>query len=447
MLYLCEEATRAGCEGQRAEIFAASVAKASAAFSGRRNVVAEDLQTAVLLTILPRALFMEAPILEEELETGPNSPQQTRQPDLEPIPPPPEDIRQNEEKDMEENDDKSEQTDEEEQDDEDESQESPEEEEELDIPTEFMLGASHTQIDPRLLKFKKWTRRGKGGKRSRIFNLERGRFVKPIFPKGDKGRLAVGATLRSAACYQNSRRARALGTRNEDKLVFITRDDFKIQRLARKAGSLVIFVVDASGSMALNRMDAAKGAALSLLQESYKCRDKICLIEFHGETAQVLVPPTKSSALTKTRLEAMPCGGGSPLTHALDLAIRTGLNTKKIKQDVGRVVIVLLTDGRANMPLCISLGGQFDPSSDPESKDGMPSRAYLKDEVLACAKQLASLPDFNFVVIDTEDKFVGTGFAKELANVAQGNYFHLDTTDSSTVEHITKANMKGAARA
>ena len=446
MLYLCEEATRAGCEGQRAEIFAASAPRASAAFAGRRNVVAEDLQTAVLLTILPRALFVEAPISEEELESGPNSPQQTQQPDLEPIPPPPEDIRQNEDKDMEENDDESEQTDEEEQD-EDESQESPEEKEELGIPAEFMLGASHTQIDPRLLKFNKWTRRGKGGKRSRIFNLERGRFIKPIFPKGDKGRIAVGATIRSAAPYQKFRRARALGTRNEDKLVFITRDDFKIQRLARKAGSLVIFVVDASGSMALNRMDAAKGAALSLLQESYKCRDKICLIEFHGETAQVLVPPTKSSALTKTRLEAMPCGGGSPLTHALDLAIRTGLNSKKIKQDVGRVVIVLLTDGRANMPLCISLGGHFDPSSDPESKDGMPSRAYLKDEVLACAKQLASLPDFNFLVIDTEDKFVGTGFAKELASVGKGNYVHLDTTDSSTVEHITKANMEAAARA
>lgn len=443
LLYLCEEATRAGCEGQRAEIFAASVAKASAAFAGRQNVVAEDLQTAVLLTILPRALFVEVPISEEELESGPNSPQQT-QPDLEPIPPPPEDIRQNEEKDMEENDAESEQTDEGEQD-EDESQESPEEEEELDIPAEFMLGASHTQIDPRLLKFNKWTRRGKGGKRSRIFNLERGRYIKPIFPKGDKGRLAAAATLRTAAPYQKFRRARALGTRNEDKLVFITRDDFKIQRLARKAGSLVIFVVDASGSMALNRMDAAKGAALSLLQESYKCRDKICLIEFHGETAQVLVPPTKSSALTKNRLEAMPCGGGSPLTHALDLAIRTGLNTKKIKQDVGRVVIVLLTDGRANMPLCISLGGHFDPSSDPKSKDGVPSRAYLKNEVLACAKQLASLPDFNFLVIDTEDKFVGTGFAKELASVAQGNYVHLDTTDSSTVVHVTKANMEAAA--
>jgi len=96
------------------------------------------------------------------------------------------------------------------------------------------------------------------------------------------------------------------------------------------------------------------------------------------------------------------------------------------------------------MPLAISLGGHFDPSSDAERKDGMPSRAYLKEEVMACAKQLASLPDFNLLVIDTEDKFVGTGMAKELASVAQGNYFHLETTDSSTVAHITKSSMEAA---
>ena len=103
--------------------------------------------------------------------------------------------------------------------------------------------------------------------------------------------------------------------KQKDKLVFIMKDDFRIKRMAKKTGSLVIFIVDASGSMALNRMDAAKGASLSLLQESYKCRDKICLIEFHGERAEVIVPPTKSSALTRARLEAMPCGGGSPLAH------------------------------------------------------------------------------------------------------------------------------------
>lgn len=315
ILYLCEEATRAGCEGQRAEIFATEVAKTSAALHGRTTVNAGDLKTGVILAILPRAIFVEAPLTgEDDMQAAPPPPGPP-QPDLEPIPPPPEDIQDREE---EENEDKD--TEEESEEEQDKDEEVPEEE--LDIPEEFMLGVSAAKVDPRLLKFNKWTRRGRGGKRSRIFNLERGRYIKPIFPKGDRiGKLAVGSTLRAAAPFQKFRRARAQGSQKADKLVFITKDDFRIKRMARKAGSLVIFLVDASGSMALNRMDAAKGAALDLLQESYKCRDKISLIAFHGERAEILVPPTKSSALTKTRLEAMPCGGGSPLAHGTLLRV------------------------------------------------------------------------------------------------------------------------------
>jgi magnesium chelatase subunit D len=97
-----------------------------------------------------------------------------------------------------------------------------------------------------------------------MFNLVRGRFVKAIFPKTSmkQGKLAVAATLRAAAPYQKIRRNRAKGTNHEGKLVFVDKSDFRIKRMARKAGSLIIFVVDASGSMALNRMDAAKVSGL-----------------------------------------------------------------------------------------------------------------------------------------------------------------------------------------
>eukprot|EP01083_Nonionella_stella_P003109 8849_1 len=196
--------------------------------------------------------------------------------------------------------------------------------------------------------------------------------------------------------------------------------------------------------MALNRMNAAKGASVELLAEAYKSRDKISLISFHGDRAEVLVPPTKSMVLTKNRLETMPCGGGSPLAHALMLAAQVGLNTMKVKQDVGRVVVVCVTDGRANIPLELSEENKFTPSTDPQSQDGMPSRRFLKDEVLACSKKLASLADFDFVCIDTEDAFVGTGIAKEMATVAQGKYFHLDKTDSVSVAHITRQNLREA---
>merc|ERR1712238_196621 len=100
-----------------------------------------------------------------------------------------------------------------------------------------------------------------------------------------------------------------------------------------------------------------------------------------------LLPPTKSIAMARTRLEQMPCGGGSPLAHALQTAMLTGLNAQK-SGDVGKVVCVLISDGRANVPLCVSNGEEFDPdvAEDEDSKDGKPSRAYLKEEVIACAR-------------------------------------------------------------
>ena len=237
------------------------------------------------------------------------------------------------------------------------------------------------------------------------------RFCKAIFPKpGQKGKIAIGATLRAAAPYQKIRRLFSKGTRRAGKAVYIDKTDFRIKRLTRKAGALVIFVVDASGSMALNRMDAAKGTAISLLSEAYKARDKICLIAFHHNMAEVVVPPTKSIVLTNSRLEGMPCGGGSPLAHALTLASKVAFNEKKVKKDVGEVIIVLLTDGRCNVPMCISMGEQFDPSISP-SLDGRPTKEFLQEEAISCAKLYREL-DLNLLVIDTEDKFVATGIAK-----------------------------------
>ena len=255
-------------------------------------------------------------------------------------------------------------------------------------------------------------------------------------------KLIVDATLRAAAPYQKGRRERAIGTKYESRGVHILSGDVRIKKMARKAGSLIIFIVDASGSMALNRMNAAKGAAISLLTEAYQSRDQICLIPFQGEMADVLLPPTKSIAMAKTRLEQMPCGGGSPLAHALQTAMITGLNAQK-SGDVGKVVCVLISDGRANVPLCVSNGEEFDAeiAEDEDSKDGKPSRAYLKEEVIACARQIGIKPGFNLLCIDTENKFITTGLAKEIADGAMGKYHQIAKADGNAIANVASAAL------
>lgn len=114
----------------------------------------------------------------------------------------------------------------------------------------------------------------------------------------------------------------------------------------------------------------------------------------------------------------------------------TGINAQK-SGDVGKVVVVLISDGRANIPLCQSMGEEFDPDADEDSKDGKPSRGYLKEEVLACAKKLGSLRGFNLLCVDTENKFISTGLAKEIAAAAMGKYHQISKADGKAIASVT----------
>jgi magnesium chelatase subunit D len=419
--YLCEEAIRAGCQGHRAELFASEVARASAALEGRQ-VTSDDLRLAVKLAIAPRGTFINTPMDDNDMQMPP------------PPPPPPPPAMDDQNQDSENDEEEEEEKQDEPEDNEDQEDNAPDV---PDVPQEFMFDIDATPIDPDLIEFSSRQRNGKGGGRGLIFSQDRGRYIKPMLPKGKVIRLAVDATLRASAPYQKSRRERAQGTNKADRGVFLEQSDVRIKKMARKAGSLIIFVVDASGSMALNRMNAAKGAAMSLLTEAYQSRDQIALIPFQGDMADVLLPPTKSITMARKRLESMPCGGGSPLAHALQTAMLTGLNAQKTG-DVGKVVVVCISDGRANVPLCVSMGEEFDPEADEDSKDGKPSRKYLKDEVLACAKKMASLPGFNLLCIDTENKFISTGIAKEIANAAGGKYHQITKADGNAIAGVTQ---------
>ncbi|KAJ6385181.1 hypothetical protein OIU77_028387 [Salix suchowensis] len=355
--YLVLEALRGGCQGHRAELYAARVAKCLTALEGREKVTVDDLKKAV----------------ELNQDSG---------------------DEQNEEEDQEDDGD---------------GEDKENEQQQEQIPEEFIFDAEGGLVDEKLLFFAQQAqrRRGKAGRaKNVIFSEDRGRYIKPMLPKGPVKRLAVDATLRAAAPYQKLRKEKDT---QKSRKVYVEKTDMRAKRMARKAGALVIFVVDASGSMALNRMQNAKGAALKLLAESYTSRDQVAIIPFRGDAAEVLLPPSRSISMARKRLERLPCGGGSPLAHGLTTAVRVGLNAEK-SGDVGRIMIVAITDGRAN----ISLKRSNDPeAAGPDAP--RPSTKELKDEILEVA-----------------GKIFKAGI------VAQGKYYYLPNASDAVISATTR---------
>ena len=238
-----------------------------------------------------------------------------------------------------------------------------------------------------------------------------GRYVRARIPPDTVTDLALDATLRAAAPPQPGRR-QALTAESaavaaaDTPAVLIEPWDLREKVRETRTGSLIIFIVDASGSMgAQRRMVAVKGAVLSLLLDAYQRRDRVALISFRGTQAQLLLPPTNSVDLAQSYLAELPTGGRTPLSRGLYLALEL-LERERLKDRDTLPLIALLSDGRANVAL-----------------DGNPGQPTEEVMELAARFQEKAIPA---VVIDTELDFIKLELARPLAAAMGARYLKLE---------------------
>lgn len=232
-----------------------------------------------------------------------------------------------------------------------------------------------------------------------------GRYVRARIPQDTAADLALDATLRAAAPYQQSRR-QTPNSNDAAPSLLIEPWDIREKVRETRTGSLILFIVDASGSMgAQRRMVAVKGAILSLLLDAYQRRDRVALITFRGTQAQLLLPPTNSVDLAQLYLDDLPTGGRTPLSHGLYLALEI-LERECLKDRDILPLVALLSDGRANIHL-----------------DGSPGKPTDEVHELAALFPEKAIPA---VVIDTELDFIKLELARPLAQAMVARYLKLD---------------------
>ena len=271
-------------------------------------------------------------------------------------------------------------------------------------------------------------RKGSGRRLMTKTKDTRGRMIRAYQDEHALEDLALVDTLRAAAPYQ---RLRAATKTEQEKLstqsqqlkqqggkglsLVIKPQDYRRKAREKRIGAYQLFVVDASGSMAArHRMEATKAAILSLLRDSYIHRDSVGLIAFRKESAEVLLPFTRSVERAERLLASMPTGGKTPLAHGLRMAY-TMCDRLLRAHRAERIQIIYITDGRATS------GDSEDPVA--ESKQW--------------ARILGTLP-VDCIVIDTETGFIKLGLAKELCKLMNGSYYAMDTITADRILRVSR---------
>ena len=271
-------------------------------------------------------------------------------------------------------------------------------------------------------------RKGSGRRLMTKTKDTRGRMIRAYQDEHALEDLALVDTLRAAAPYQ---RLRAATKTEQEKLstqsqqlkhqggkglaIVIKPQDYRRKAREKRIGAYQLFVVDASGSMAArHRMEATKAAILSLLRDSYIHRDSVGLIAFRKESAEVLLPFTRSVERAESLLASMPTGGKTPLAHGLRMAY-TMCDRLLRAHRAERIQIICITDGRATS------GDSEDPVT--ESKQW--------------ARILGTLP-VDCIVIDTETGFIKLGLAKELCKLMNGSYYAMDTITADRILRVSR---------
>ncbi|MCH8799748.1 MAG: putative cobaltochelatase [Chloroflexi bacterium] len=261
----------------------------------------------------------------------------------------------------------------------------------------------------------KRSRRASGRRNVTITDSSAGRYVHSRQPQGKASGLALDATLRAAAPHQVGRRADS-GSGNA---ILVEPWDVREKVRESKSGSLVLFVVDASGSMgAQRRMVAVKGAIMSLLLDAYQRRDRVGMISFRGTRATLMLPPTNSVDLAKVHLEEMPTGGRTPLSAGLFKALEV-IETERIKDRDVLPLVVLLSDGRGNVS---------------QGQDSPLDEASVAAGIIGADK----IPS---VVVDTESGFIRLGMIQPIATAMGAQYLKLEDLRADSLADAVRLQM------